>query len=119
MVDLRLRRASLAVVLAAIAAAVAGCTDQQVGTNTPAAVGHQTAAVEVTKTCVDNIFYNGLLPQAAAESECVQCVVSALGQLGFNQASGESADAMIANVRLTAKQSSELNFACDETDASD
>jgi hypothetical protein len=114
-----LTRFAVGATLAAVALAVAGCTDAEVASSTSAAVAHESAARQVITTCVDNIFYNGLLPKAPAEAECVQCVVNALGQLGFHQASGESANAMIANVRLTAKQSSELNFACNETDVAD
>jgi hypothetical protein len=118
MVHLNVRRASLAVVLAAAALAAGGCTDASLTTSTTAS-SHGSAALQVTKTCVENIFYNGLLPKAPAEAECVQCVVNALGQLGFRQTSGESADAMIADVHLTATQSSELSNACSQSDADD
>jgi hypothetical protein len=118
MLHLSVRRASLAVGSAAIAVAAGGCTDAAL-TRTTTASSHGSAALQVTNTCVENIFYNGLLPKAPAEAECVQCVVHALGQLGFKQASGESADAMIADVRLTATQSSELSNACSQSDADD
>ena len=97
--------------------ALGGCTDAALTTNAPAPGAR--AALQVTTTCEHNIFYNGLLPKAPAEAECVQCVVHALGQLGFRRTAGETAEAMIADVQLSATQSSELNNACSQADADD
>lgn len=107
----------LVVMLTVTGAAVGGCTDTAL-TSAPASA-NESAALQVTKTCEHNIFYNGLLPKAAAEAECVQCVVNALGQLGFRQTGGTTADALIADVNLTATQSSELSNACSQSDAAD
>jgi hypothetical protein len=117
--NLRVRRASLAVVLAAAAVAVGGCTHATLKTTTTSAPAPlpESAGLQVEKTCVQNIFYNGLLPEGPARTECVQCVVHALGQLGFRQSPGESAAAMIAEVQLSARQSSELSNACSQSDA--
>ena len=102
-----------------MAAAIGGCTDAAHTTRTTTTSAYQSAALQVTNTCVDNIFDNGLLPRAPAEAECVQCVANALGQLGFRRTSGETAEAMIADVHLTAMQSTELSNACSQSDADD
>jgi hypothetical protein len=118
MVHLGVRRASIVGVLSAVAVTAGGCTDTSLTTTTSTtASARESAALQVKNTCVDNIFYNGLLPKAPAEAECVQCIVRALGQLGLDQTPGESGDVMIADVQLTAEQSSELSNACSQADA--
>ncbi len=115
---LRPRTAPAGVLLAAIALAIGGCTHvvDNVKANVPL---KGTPTQKVLQTCVSNIYGNGLLPLGPARSECVQCIVNALGQLGFSQTAGESANALIGGVRLSPSQASQLDFACNQSQASD
>ncbi|HTW12435.1 MAG TPA: hypothetical protein VME01_06820, partial [Solirubrobacteraceae bacterium] len=106
------------VAAAAAALAVAGCTHVQIRPSTTTTIVHRNATEQVIHTCVNNIYDNGLLPLGPAQQECVQCVVVALGQLGF-KTKNVNFTQLIEHVHLTSKQASELNTACNQSDVDD
>jgi hypothetical protein len=119
MLQFSARRAPAIAAFVALAVAVGGCTHvhESSHTTTSNPLTSQSAAQQVITACVNNIYGNGLLPLKPAQAECKQCVVQALAQLGFRVDNGETASALIAGVGLTANQDTELNNACNQSDA--
>jgi len=112
-----MRRAPFAAAVVA-ALAIAGCTHVKITSSTQTTIVHRNATEQVIHTCVDNIYGNGLLPLAPAQQECVQCVVVALGQMGF-KTTHVNFTTLIEDVHLSPTQVTELNNACNQDDAAD
>lgn len=115
----RARRRALTVTLAAaIAIAAAGCTHVQPTTHTTTAAPKVASAVEqVVTTCIQNLYYNGLLPQAAAKTNCMYCVGDELEKLGVEPTPGESQAAMIAGAVLSRSNLSTLQNDCNQAES--
>jgi hypothetical protein len=105
----RSRRRPLTVILAA-AFAVAAHT-----TTTPPK--RTTAVEQVVTTCIQNLYYNGLLPQAAAKTNCRYCVFDELEKLGVEPTPGQSQAAMIASAILSHPNLSTLQDQCNQADS--
>ena len=112
-----MRRAPLGIALVA-ALAISGCTHVKITGATGTTIIHRNATEQVLHTCVENIYGNGLLPLWPAQQECKQCVLVALGQLGFKTAH-VNYTALIEDVHLRPNQVTQLNNACNQDDAAD
>jgi hypothetical protein len=109
------RRALTAGLALAIALATAGCaSDAGTGSanNAPVVTGEQ-----VFTACVQDYFYNGILPKDAAEANCKSCVVDRLRKLGIRPGTGETVLDMLTGDRLSNSQVQTLQGACNESDA--
>jgi hypothetical protein len=98
-----------------IALATAGCaSDASTGgsTTVPVVTGEQ-----VLTTCVQDYFYNGILPKASAEANCKSCVVDRLRELGIRPADGETVLDMLTGDRLSGSDVTSLQNTCEESDA--
>ena len=113
------RRRALAVTLAAaIAVAAAGCTHVQATTHTTTTAPKAESAVQqVVTTCIQNLYYNGLLPQAAAKTNCTYCVADELEKLGVEPTPGQSQAAMIGSAILSHSNLTTLQNLCNQADA--
>ena len=113
----RRRRALSVIVAAAIAVTAAGCTHVKVTTHTTTAAPKQSAVEQVVTTCVQNLYYNGLLPQAAAKTNCAACVADELEKLGVEPTPGQSQTAMIDNAILSHSNLTTLQDLCNQADS--
>jgi hypothetical protein len=116
--NLRRRRALVASFATVIALAVAGCANDasnQQAIGTPAIVTGQ----QVITSCYQNYFYNGILPQSAAKSNCSSCVEQKLRKLGLRPSPGENEVDLLTGVRLSSADINVLQNECNETDASE
>ncbi len=116
----RHRRRALAVGCALVVALVAaGCSDTSNGTsgstNTPPLVTGE----QVVTSCYQNYFYNGILPKAAAQTNCTDCVVDELRKAGIQPASGENVIDMLTGDRLSNSEIQTLQNHCNESDANE
>jgi hypothetical protein len=113
------RRRPLTVILAtAIAVAAAGCTHVKLATHTTTTAPKRTTPVEqVVTTCIQNLYYNGLLPQAAAKTNCRYCVADELEKLGVEPTPGQSYAAMIASAILSHPNLTTLQDQCNQADS--
>ncbi len=114
---LRRRRGLAASFATVIALALAGCADdasnkQAIGT--PVIVTGQ----QVITSCYQNYFYNGILPQSAARTNCSSCVEQKLLKLGVRPSPGENEVDLLTGVRLSSADINVLQNECNETDAS-
>lgn len=73
---------------------------------------------QVVTTCFQDYFYNGILPKAAAQTNCTACVVGRLRDLGIRPSGGETVIDMLTGDRLDAAEIQSLQNACSEADAS-
>jgi hypothetical protein len=113
----RRRRALVASFATVIALAVAGCANDasnQQAIGTPAIVTGQ----QVITSCFQNYFYNGILPQSAAKTNCSACVKQKLSKLGIRPSPGENEVDVLTGVRLSSADINVLQTDCNETDAS-
>jgi hypothetical protein len=115
---LRRRRALVASFVTVIALAVTGCASdasnkQAIGT--PEIVTGQ----QVITSCYQNYFYNGILPQSAAKTNCSACVEQKLRKLGVRPSPGENEVDLLTGVRLSSADINVLQNDCNETDASE
>jgi hypothetical protein len=115
----RSRRRPLTVILAAaFAVAAAGCTHVKPMAHTTTTPPKRTTAVEqVVTTCIQNLYYNGLLPQAAAKTNCRYCVFDELEKLGVEPTPSQSQAAMIASAILSHPNLSTLQDQCNQADS--
>ncbi len=113
----RRRRALSVIVAAAIAVTAAGCTHVKVTTHTSTAAPKQSAVEQVVTTCVQNLYYNGLLPQAAAKTNCTYCVADELEKLGVEPTPGQSQTAMIDSAILSHSNLTTLQDLCNQADS--
>jgi hypothetical protein len=113
------RRRALSVILAAaIAAAAAGCTHvKPTARTTTTAPKRATPVQQVVTTCVQNLYYNGLLPQAAAKTNCRYCVAGELEKLGVEPTPGQSQTAMIGSAILSKSNLTTLQDDCNQADS--
>ncbi|MDE3129648.1 MAG: hypothetical protein KGL16_00710 [Acidobacteriota bacterium] len=111
----RRRPAAALAVAVAIALATAGCAGSTSTANTPAVpivTGEQVVSI-----CFQNYFYNGILPRAAAKTNCKACVVDRLAKRGVHPTGGETVLDMLTGYRLSKAVSQSLQNACTEPDA--
>ena len=101
----------------AVALAATGCASNTPNQQTAGAPVIVTAEQVIT-SCYHNYFYNGILPQSAAKSNCSTCVEQKLRKLGIRPSPGESEADLLTGVRLSNPDIASLQSACDETDAS-
>jgi hypothetical protein len=114
------RRALTATLAAVLAVAAAGCTDVKATSHTTTTAPRAASPVEqVVTTCIQNLYYNGLLPEAAAKTNCRYCVADELEKLGVEPTPGESQAAMIAGAILSHSNLSALQNACNQADVAD
>jgi hypothetical protein len=103
---------------AAIAVAAAGCTHvQPTARTTTTAPKTATPVEQVVTTCIQNLYYNGLLPQAAAKTNCMYCVAGELEKLGVEPTPGESRAAMIASAILSHPNLTRLQDQCNQAES--
>ena len=115
---LRRRRASAASVVAVLALALAGCAsdaNNQQAIGTPAIVTGQ----QVITSCFQNYFYNGILPESAAKTNCSSCVEQKLRKLGIRPSPGETEVDLLTGVRLSNADINVLQNDCNESDANE
>jgi hypothetical protein len=105
------------ILAAAIAVAAAGCTHVKVTTHTTTAVPKESAVEQVVTTCIQNLYYNGLLPQGAAKTNCRYCVADELEKLGVEPTPGQSRTAMIASAILSNSNLTTLQDLCNQADS--
>ncbi|MGH2860490.1 MAG: hypothetical protein ACRDLT_03175 [Solirubrobacteraceae bacterium] len=113
------RRAQAVGFAVALALAAAGCSDTSNGgtsgsSNSPPLVTGE----QVVTACFHSYFYNGILPKAAAQTNCKSCVVDRLRNLGIRPASGENVMDMLTGDRLSNTDIQLLQNRCNESDAS-
>ena len=114
---LRRRPALLGCCATVLALAAGGCASNapsQQASGTPVIV----TAEQVVTTCYHDYFYNGILPQKAARSNCNSCVEQTLRKLGIRPSPGESEIDLLTGVRLPRSDITSLQSACEESDAS-
>ena len=68
-------------------------------------------------TCVQNLYYNGLLPQGAAKTNCRYCVADELEKLGVEPTPGQSQSAMIDGAILSKSNLTTLQDLCNQADS--
>jgi len=113
------RRRALSVILAAArAVAAAGCTHVKPMAHTTTTAPRRATPVEqVVTTCIQNLYYNGLLPQAAARTNCRYCVADELEKLGVEPTPGQSQAAMIASAILSHSNLTTLQDQCNQANS--
>ena len=106
------------ILAAAIAVAATGCTHvKPTARTTTTAPKRATPVDQVVTTCVQNLYYNGLLPQAAAKTNCRYCVFDELEKLGVEPTPGQSQAAMIASAILSQSNLSTLQDQCNQANS--
>jgi len=105
------------ILAAAIAVAATGCTHvKPTARTTTTAPKRATPVDQVVTTCVQNLYYNGLLPQAA-KTNCRYCVFDELEKLGVEPTPGQSQAAMIASAILSQSNLSTLQDQCNQANS--
>jgi hypothetical protein len=109
--------------VAAIALAVAGCgsdaTNQAGGSPQTSGTAQIVTGEQVVTSCFQNYFYNGILPKAAAQTNCSACVEQKLRKLGIQRTAGESEIDVLTGIRLSSADISSLQSTCNETDTNE
>jgi len=106
------------ILAAAIAVAAAGCTHvKPTAQTTTTAPKRATPVEQVVTTCIQNLYYNGLLPQAASKTNCRYCVADELEKLGVEPTPGQSQTAMIASAILSHPNLTTLQDDCNQADS--
>jgi hypothetical protein len=125
-VIVRGRRGLTAGLVAALALLVAGCGSGAGGGGSAggadgggsAGAAPIVTAEQVVTACFHDYFYNGILPESAARSNCTHCVVQELRKLRIEPSAGETELDVLTGVRLSSSSSQQLQGACTEADAS-
>lgn len=72
---------------------------------------------QVVTACFHDYFNNGILPKAAAHTNCQSCVVDKLAKLGIRPSGGETVMDMLTGERLSSSTVQTLQNVCTEADA--